>query len=499
MNKPLRRVGLAIVVMIVLLLANATYIQVIRGDDYRNNPLNQRVLLDEYSRQRGQIITADGQPVAGVKVTNDRLHYLRTYANGPVYAPVTGYYSVDYGSTGIEHAEDEVLNGSDDRLFVRRLSDLITGRDPSGGTVQLTIDSKTQLAAYQAMSSHNFTGAVVAMKPDDGEILAMASTPSFDPNLLATHNGTAETKAKTQLDNDSGDPLENRAISDTEPPGSTFKTVVSATALSAGDTKDTQLPTCATVALPIQASGMPPCASPSSSHATLSNFAFETCPGNTMEQALAYSCNTAFATLAGQVGRDKLLAQAGQFGIGQTDLKIPLPVAASSLGDIPDQAALNQSGIGQRDVRLTPLQDCMVAATIANGGTRMQPQLVKQLLAPDLSTLQGFDPTSEGQAISPAVASTLTGMMQQSEQHTKGDGKRPDIVIASKTGTAEHGANPKQTPPDAWYIAFAPADHPKIAVAVMVLNGGDRGLEATGSSVAAGVGRSTINAYLGGG
>ncbi|MGH3632313.1 MAG: penicillin-binding transpeptidase domain-containing protein, partial [Sciscionella sp.] len=314
---------------------------------------------------------------------------------------------------------------------------------------------------------------------------ALVSTPSFDPNPLASHISAAEGKAKTKLDRDPQQPLINRAISQTYPPGSTFKLVVEAAALSDGMSKDTKLPTAATIKLP---DGVTP----------LSNFGFETCPGNTMFAALAYSCNTAFATLAGRLGRDKLAAQATAFGIGEDTPTIPIPVATSELGPMADPDAVFQSGIGQRDVRLTPLQDAMTTATIANGGRRMQPQLVRKVLASDLSTLTGFSATQADQAISPQVADTLKQMMESSEVHTSGGGKRADLKIASKTGTAEHGLHPKRTPPHAWYTAFAPADRPQVAVAVLVENGGNRGLAATGSSVAAGVGRTTIDAAVGG-
>ncbi|HET9117958.1 MAG TPA: penicillin-binding transpeptidase domain-containing protein, partial [Pseudonocardiaceae bacterium] len=188
MNTPLRRVAMAVIAMIVLLLANATYIQVVSAEDYRTDPRNRRVLLDEYSRQRGQII-AGGLPVAGSVETGGQLRFLRTYLNGPLYAPVTGYYSLRYGSGGIENSMDSVLNGSDGRLFVRRVSDLITGREPSGGSVELTINPVVQRAAYDALIRRGYTGAVVAIKPSTGEILAMASTPSYDPNRLSAHDG----------------------------------------------------------------------------------------------------------------------------------------------------------------------------------------------------------------------------------------------------------------------------------------------------------------------
>jgi peptidoglycan glycosyltransferase len=235
---------------------------------------------------------------------------------------------------------------------------------------------------------------------------------------------------------------------------------------------------------------------------TLENFAGTPCgagPTATLADALARSCNTAFATLTGQIGQSKLRTQAEQFGIGETDLAIPMPVAASSIGQIPDAAALYQSGIGQRDVRLTPLQNAEIAATIANGGVRMTPYLVKSIQAPDLSTLDTTGPDRAGRAIPTGVAQTITQLMIGSENRTQGGGKIAGVTIASKTGTAEHGNNPKQTPPHAWYVAFAPAENPLVAVAVLVENGGDRALEATGGSVAAPVGRAVIAAALGGG
>jgi peptidoglycan glycosyltransferase len=336
---------------------------------------------------------------------------------------------------------------------------------------------------------------VVALKPSTGEILAMVSTPSFDPNPLAAHDRTTQTDASKKLNDDEAQPKLNRATQETLPPGSTFKLVVASAALADGidDANTKNLPADPTITLP-------------GTSTTLSNFANETCPEGTNNQvsvsiAIEYSCNTAFSTLAGKVGRDNLIQQAAKFGIGQTDLTVPVPVATSTLGTIPDEAALFQSGIGQRDVKLTPIQDAMVAATIANGGVRMQPQLVKNILAPDMSSISSFSPQEApgGPALSKDVADQVKAMMLLSEQHTGGAGKQAGVKIASKTGTAEHGTDPKNTPPHAWYVAFAPADNPQIAVCVVVENGGDRGLAATGSSVAAGVGRATINAYLAGG
>ncbi len=488
MNTPLRRVGVAMLAMVVLLLANATYIQVVKADEYRTDGRNQRVLLDEYARERGQIISQfQGVPLARGRPTNDRLQFLRTYPNGPLYAPVTGYYSWRYGSAGIERSMNDILTGDDARLFVRRLSDMITGRDPRGGHVQVTINPAAQKAAYDAMTDRGYTGAVVALNPQTGEILAMVSTPSYDPNKLASHDGSEQEKAWTSFSNDPDRPMLNRAIRETYPPGSTFKLVTAAAALEDGMTPDSEVTSAANVTLP-------------GTRTTLENFAGRPCPGSTLKDALAYSCNTAFAAIAGDLGADKLRATAENFGIGMTDLDVPMRVAPSGLGDLASEAELYQSGIGQRDVRLTPLQDALLSATVANGGTAMKPHLVNALLAPDLTTIEEYEPEelTGTPAMSTENANILRDMMIASEGNTAGGGKSGDLTIASKTGTAEHGTEPKSTPPHAWYTAFAPANDPQVAVAVIVESGGDRGLAATGGTVAAEIGRLTIEAALGG-
>jgi peptidoglycan glycosyltransferase len=472
--------------MILLLLANLTYVQVFKASDYRNDPRNQRVLLSEYARKRGQI-SAGGQVLARSVESPGRLRYQRLYPQGPAFASVTGFYSVIYSSSGLERAQDEVLNGSDDRLFVRRLSDLLRDRNPEGGNVVLTLDPQVQKAAYDAMNSKGYAGAVVAIRPATGEILAMVSTPSYDPSPLADQNAETQKKAWTRFTQADPPVLINRAISETYPPGSTFKLVDTAAALQAGYTPDSPLTSASTITL-------------ANTRTPLENFAGTPCgtgPNTTLREALARSCNTAFAELTGQLGESRLRNQAEQLGIGEADLAVPMLVAPSSIGDIPDAAALQQSGIGQRDVRLTPLQNASVVATIANGGIRMAPHLVKEIQASDLTALDTTEAERVGRAMPSDTARTLTDLMIGAEARTQGGGKNPSLVIASKTGTAEHGTDPKNTPPHAWYVAFAPADNPKVAVAVLVENGGDRALEATGGSVAAPVGRAVINAAVG--
>ncbi len=471
--------------MIVALLLNATYVQVIKADDYRADPRNSRVLLDEYSRQRGQI-SAGGAVLASSVATDDRYKYLRVYPTDPqAYAPVTGFYSMQYGSTGLERAEDPVLNGSDAQLFGSRLIDLISGRDPRGGNVVTTIDPMMQQVAYNELTSKGYTGSVVAIEPSTGKILTMVSTPSYDPNLLSGHDGAQGTQAWEDLSADEKQPMLNRAISQTYPPGSTFKVVVTAAALSNGKANpQSQFTAAPNITLP-------------GTNTTLENYNGSTCGSGataTLYEAFRRSCNTAFVELGVDVGAAALEDEAAAFGIGP-HRGIPMPVAESTVGNIPDNAALGQSSIGQRDVALTPLDNAVIAATVANGGVRMEPYLVDQLQNPDLSELSTTEPVSVGQAVSADVASTLTELMVASEENTAGSGGT-SYRIASKTGTAEHGADPRNTPPHAWYIAFAPAENPKIAIAVIVENGGDRALAATGGSVAAPVARAVLDAGL---
>jgi peptidoglycan glycosyltransferase len=487
MNTSLRRVSLAIMALIVLLLANATLTQVFTADGLRSDPRNQRVLLDEYSRQRGQI-SAGGQLLAYSTSTTGRFRFLRVYPNPLAYAPVTGFYSLRYSSAGLERAEDAVLNGSDERLFGRRLADFFTGRDPRGGNVGTTLNPQVQQAAWDAMQqgcNGPCKGAVVALEPSTGKILAMVSAPSYDPNLLASHDVDEQSTAWEQLRDDPNAPLVNRAISETYPPGSTFKVITTAAALQEGATVDTQLTSASRISLP-------------DSTATLENYGGSSCgsgPTASLREAFAKSCNTAFVQLGINTGADALRSAARAFGLDSTPLPIPLQVAESTAGPISDPAALGMSSIGQKDVAVTPLQNAVVAATIANDGITMAPYLVDDLKGPDLANIGSTAPQQVRRAVSSQVATTLTDLMIGAEQATQQKGAIAGVQIASKTGTAEHGTDPRNTPPHAWYIAFAPAKAPKVAVAVLVENGGDR-LSATGGALAAPIGRATIAAAL---
>ncbi|MGY1746320.1 peptidoglycan D,D-transpeptidase FtsI family protein [Blastococcus sp. SYSU D00695] len=477
MNAPLRRVAISVLVLFTLLIVNVNYIQVVRSEELRADPGNRRIIVEEYDRQRGSIVV-DGTEVALSVATSDDLTYLRQYPQGPTYAAVTGYYSFLYGATGMERAENDVLTGEDARLFTRRLADIFTGRDPSGGDVVLTLDPAVQEAAMAGLDG--VTGAVVALDPATGAVLGMASTPTYDPNQLSTHDGAANREYAAQLEAADRDPRLNRAISDNYPPGSVFKVIVSAAALSTGDyTPDTVIPAPDVLTLP-------------GTSRQLENFNGSRCSSSGEQpliDALTISCNTAFAQLGIDLGEDRVREMAEAFGMTGEGLTIPLETAGSSVGDIESDAALGQTSIGQRDVRMTPLQAAMVAAAVANDGTLMTPYLVDQLRAPDLTVIEQTDPDELSEPVSPEVADQLTRMMVSVVANGSGRAARiPGVEVAGKTGTAQVAPG---VPDHNWFVGFAPADDPQIAVAVFVANGGG-----TGGDVSAPIARQVMQAYL---
>ena len=485
MNRPLRRVGVACVVLFGLLLLQVNWIQVVKAKDYRNDQRNRRVLLRTYDRERGPIVVGTGRErgaIAKSIPTDDALKYLRLYPKGPEYAPITGFASFVYGYSGIERQENSVLSGDDERLLVRRLSDYITGRQVKGGTVELTLQPQAQAAAFAGLAGKR--GAVIALDPRTGAVLAEATSPSYDPTPLSSHDGKGIRAAYKRLLALAHDPLTNRAVQSTYPPGSTFKVITSAAALSHGYTPASRIPSPTVLDLP-------------GTTANLRNFGGERCGDgktDTLLNALEISCNTAFGALGMKLGQDVVRRQAEAFGLGDSSLDLPQPVAESVFPDDLTKAQTAQSSIGQYDVRVTPLQMAMVAAGIANHGDVMRPYLVRRVLAPDLSELGTADEKVYRHAVSSSVASQLTAMMVAVVQ--RGTGTRAQIggiTVAGKTGTAQHGPG---AAPHAWFIGFAPAENPVIAVAVVIEDGGSLGSEATGGRLAAPIAKAVMEAVL---
>ncbi|HEU5267502.1 MAG TPA: penicillin-binding transpeptidase domain-containing protein [Jatrophihabitans sp.] len=559
MNRPIRKVTIAFAVLFIALFVNLNVVQVVRGSSYRDDPQNRRVLLNEYATPRGAIVVQGSNVAESVK-TPDELKYKRVYPNpnGPVYAPATGFYSFTYGSSGIEQAENSVLSGDSPKLFTTKLAGLLTGRDPRGGSVQLTLNAAAQKAAYQAMqvSKGKFKrGAVVALDPSTGAVLAMVSTPSYDPNQLSSHDADAisrayncysalnsdrragETQAQYRAridaqiaarkkscaglpedptamfaaDPTADSPMLNKAINQNYPAGSIFKIIDSAAALRLGVTPSTSLSS-PNAYWPYEPNRTTPCPR-SLNAACIENFEGEACDNGKAAQlsfAFAKSCNTTFAKLVVEkVGAQRLVEQGKLFGLDTDQLKIPLAVSQSTIGSPAelrrDRGALAQTAIGQRSVRVTPLQAAMMSAAVANNGTLMEPYLVKSELRPNLSVLQRTQPSQLTQVIDPDLDRELANMMIGVVQNPQGTGGparipelEPTVQIGGKTGTADVGAtSASKVAPDAWFTGFATVrGTAKIAVAVVIENGGVQGNEATGGLAAGPVAKKVIAAYL---
>jgi peptidoglycan glycosyltransferase len=483
-NTPIRRLSVLIAALFITLLVAATIVQVTQAKSLNAMASNKRTLLDNYARERGSIIVG-GQAIAKSVSVEDQYRFLRTYPQDKLYAQMTGFYSYAVGAPyGLEHAADDLLSGDADTLFVRRVTDLITGRKTSGATIELTIDPKAQAAADKALGDSK--GAVVALDPRTGAILAMVSHPSYDPNPLSSHDLNKASKAWQVLSNDKDKAYLNRTINGVYPPGSTFKVVTAAAALENGVVSDenSTVPGPASLDLPLTSTNLP-------------NEDGRACgPNNetTLIHALEISCNTTFGSLGLDLGGEKLRAQAAKFGFGDA-LQIPMRVSVSSVPADLNAPQAAQAAIGQYDVRATPLQMAMVAAGIGNKGSVMTPYLIQSVRSANLDIIESApDPVELSQAVSEQTASTLTKMMVSVVDNGSGARARiPGVDVAGKTGTAQHDPG---KPPHAWFISFAPAVNPKVAVAVVVEDGGVTGSEVGGGRVAAPIARAVMEAVL---
>jgi peptidoglycan glycosyltransferase len=518
MNRPIRKVAAALGILLAAIFLNLNFVQVVKGDSYRNNSANRRVLLTEYSEPRGQMIVG-GSAIASSKATDDQLKYLRVYSNGPSYAPVTGYYSYVYDKSQLELYEDAVLSGSDSRLFGKKLSDLLTGRNPKGGSIELTMNKAAQQAAYSAMASAGAIGGVVALDPTTGGILAAVSTPSWDPNKLASHSWKVQTDYWDTIDPNKypEGPMLNRAFEATYPAGSTFKIVVSAAALKTG-IKPNQKVDAPQYYWP-NGGGSGPCpandSGPCIHNFTTSAGPEECLPGSSQAPliyAFAKSCNTAFASLAVEdLKVDELAAQAQAFGMDGAQLEIPMGVSTSTIGPLSDlnndPTALGQTAFGQRNVRVTVLQDAMFGAAVANDGSLMTPYIVSKELAPNLSTLSVTVPKQQSQAMTPEVAGELQDMMRQVVIAPEGTGSganitdMPGVEVAGKTGTADTGfTSATKSEPVSWFTGYAMQDgQPKIALAVAIENSNELklgGAVQSSAQASSQVAKAVMEAYL---
>jgi peptidoglycan glycosyltransferase len=491
MNRALRRISLVVLAMFLLLLLSVNYVQAFEPSSLAVQRGNARVFSQQYQYQRGSILTSNNKTIAESVHVKGIYAYQRSYPDPLVYAPVTGYDSL-YSATGIEKTEDKFLSGSDPQLTVHNLIDLVTGKPRRGATVQLTINSAAQTAAYNALKETGLPSGAVALDPKTGAVLALASYPTFNPNKYATFNSAQLKRADNRYLNDPAQPLLNRAINQTFPPGSTFKVVTSSTAFSTGKyNPQTRVYAPTNLKLP-------------GTTKELINFDNLPCDNGSNPTgngkvpfiyAFTVSCNTVFGNLGMQLGDNAIRQQAVKFGMNDANLRIPLPVSASSYPPIPgnDPALTAYSAIGQYSDQVTPLQEAMFSAAIANNGTLMTPYMVQKVTAPDLTPLETAQPTPLGQTVSPSVAANVSQMMVDVVKQPYGTAHNtaflPNIAIAAKTGTAQNGANNTGLD-DAVFTCFAPVSNPQIAVGVIVKGGG------LGADASAPIAVKIIQAYL---
>jgi len=491
MNRALRRISLVVLAMFLLLLLSVNYVQAFEPSSLAVQRGNARVFSQQYQYQRGSILTSNNKTIAESVHVKGIYAYQRSYPDPFVYAPVTGYDSL-YSATGIEKTEDRFLSGSDPQLTVHNLIDLVTGKPRRGATVQLTINSAAQATAYEQLKATGLPSGAVAIDPKTGAILALASYPTFNPNRYATFDSAQLKRADNRYLNDPGQPLLNRAINQTFPPGSTFKVVTASTAFSTGNyTPQTRVYAPTNLKLP-------------GTTKELINFDNLPCDDGSnptgngkvpLLYAFTVSCNTVFGNLGMQLGDNAIRQQAVKFGMNDANLRIPLPVSPSSYPPIPgnDPALTAYSAIGQYNDQVTPLQEAMFSAAIANNGTLMTPYMVQKVTAPDLTPLETAQPTPLGQAVSPGVAANVSQMMVNVVKQPYGTAHNtaflPNIAIAAKTGTAQNGANNTGLD-DAVFTCFAPVSNPQIAVGVIVKGGG------LGADASAPIAVKIIQAYL---
>jgi peptidoglycan glycosyltransferase len=477
MNKELKRISIVVLLMFVALMCSGTFITVFQADELRANDRNVRTLYDSYSAERGPLLV-DGTPIAESVPVDDDFKFLRTYSNPELYAAVTGYFTLNQGNAGVEGALNEYLSGTADSQFLDQITSILTGKNPKGAAVELTIDPVAQQTAWDALGDR--PGAVIAIDPATGAILAMVSKPSFDPNLLASHDTSAVIDSYNQLLEAPGNPLYNRTISgDLYHPGSVFKVLVTAAALDSGQfTPETTVANPAELQLPL-------------STTTIQNANRSTCgPGAevTLADALRISCNIPFAEIGSTLGEDLIADYAEAFGYGKR-IKVPMESSASYYPKDMDEPQLMLSSFGQFDVRVTPLQIAMTTAGVANGGVVMQPTLVESIIAPDLTVIEPFQQEVYSEPISEQTAATLSALMVNNVSNGAASSARiSGVNVGGKTGTAQ---NIEGEANSLWFTGFAPAEDPQIAIAVVV-----EGQQGFGGSVAAPIAKRVIEAVL---
>ncbi|MER5990135.1 peptidoglycan D,D-transpeptidase FtsI family protein [Streptomyces viridosporus] len=488
MNKPLRHIAIFCGLLVLALLLRDNWLQYVQADALQKHERNRRIAIERYAQPRGDIIV-DGKPITGSKQTSGSdFEYKRTYKNGPMWAPVTGYASQAFGATQLESIEDGILTGNDDQLFFRNTLDMLTGKKKQGGNVVTTLNAAAQKAAYEGLEKQGGKGAVAAIEPSTGKILALASYPSYDPSSFAGNSTTTDTEAwqKLQKKNNPDDPMLNRALREVYPPGSTFKVVTAAAALEnelytdADQKTQTPLPWI-----------MPGTRTP------LKNDGDLPCEDASLREALRVSCNTVFGKIGADLGNDKMLEMSEKFGFNAEQFT-PVRANASVFSDDMDKAQTALSSIGQFNTAATPLQMAMVTAAIANDGTLMKPYMVDALQDSSLNPVEKTDPEELSRPMTAKNAQILQSMMETVvEKGTGGNARIPGVTVGGKTGTAQHGVDNKENP-YAWFISYAKSADGSSPVAVAVVIEDENAVrgDISGGGLAAPIAKSVMEAVV---
>ncbi|MFG2625151.1 penicillin-binding transpeptidase domain-containing protein [Streptomyces sp. NPDC048473] len=481
MNKPLRRIAIFCGLLVLALLVRVNWLQYVRADELNANEHNRRVQIERYAHERGNIIV-DGNPVTGsVETKGSDFKYKRVWKNGPMWAPVTGYSSQAFDASQLESIEDGILTGNSDQLFFDRTLSLFNGEKKTGGNIVTTLNGAAQKAAFKGLGDKK--GAVAAIDPQTGAILALVSTPSYDPSVFAG-NSLKDADARQQLLKDKDKPMLNRALRETYPPGSTFKVVTAAAALENGLYTSIDEPTKSPLPyrLPLTTGN-------------LENEGNIPCENASLREALRWSCNTVFGKISDDLGNQKMIDEANKFGFNK-DIFTPVRTDASIYPkDNRPQNAM--AGIGQASNRATPLQMAMVAAAVANDGKLMQPYMVAERQAPNLDVIYTHEKEQLSQPLSGENAQKLQQMMQTVVETGTGQrAKIPNVTVGGKTGTAQHGLNNSEKP-YAWFISYAKTDSGSpVAVAVVVEDGQANRDDISGGGLAAPIAQAVMKAVI---
>jgi cell division protein FtsI/penicillin-binding protein 2 len=479
MNKTIRRASVFTLLLVFALLIRATWVQFYEAKALADDKDNRRNAIELYSEPLGDIVVGGKSVTGSAPTTGSDLKYKRTYTDGKLYSAVTGYSSQVYGATQLEGIYQNLLDGTDTRL--KTVMDTVTGKRADPGNVITTIDPAVQKAAYDALGDKK--GAAVAIDPATGKILAVVSTPSYDPSTLATGTGDAWTR----LTKDPEKPMTNRALRQPLPPGSTFKLVVAAAALEDGLYSSVDEKT----------DSPDPYQLPLSTDVLSNENPSAPCENASIRVALQYSCNNVFAKMAVDLGQDKVRAQADKFGFNDASQDVPVRAYESVYPKDMDKAQTALTGIGQFDVTATPLQMAMVSAAIANGGKLVTPHMVSQITDGGGDVLENYDDnTNTKEIVSSSTAEQLESAMQTVvEEGTGTNAQISGATVGGKTGTAQHGENNSQTP-YAWFTSYAKADGKEVAVAVVVEQSDAARSEVSGNGLAAPVAKAVMEAAL---